>query len=154
MDAAEAALVGVLEREDAIQEALEAVLSGVNAAIDRSEAQRRACQQAARECLALTLDLVDLVYPQRQRAPITAVSAVNGSWEADPEPVPCHVERWNRGFLTVSVREWPRCEAVSRHRSRTALKLKSAVGGRGGGGAAAAAGQVADAWALSGVIGG
>lgn len=84
--------------------ACECLCEGLNDYITQKELQLRICQQAARECLEAAFDVVALVYPNRQQSAITPISAVNGSWEPDPEPVPCRVERWNRGFLQIAVR--------------------------------------------------
>ena len=92
-------------RDAAVLEGIETILQAVNRNIEESDLQWRAFQRVATECLDQVYDLVDLVYPHCAASVITPRSVVMGSWEEESEPQPCHVERWNRGYLTVLVRK-------------------------------------------------
>ena len=104
---------GATGRDDAVAEALGTVLDRLSQNIHQREVQQKACDRVAAECVSLAYDVLNMMYPARQTAATSPATMVNGSWEADPEPVPPSVERWIAGYLQVAVRRRLRCERLS-----------------------------------------
>lgn len=86
-------------REEAITAALDLIYKRTWDHIDVLEAQRSSRLTVARECLEAAYAVVDLAYPARQKAAVTPISMMHGSWEPEKEPERPALERWVTGYL-------------------------------------------------------
>lgn len=86
-------------RDEAICEALDSIHTRLWKQVDLLELQRSARLAVARECLEAAYAVVDLAYPSRQKAAVTPISMMCGSWEPDKEPERPALERWVTGYL-------------------------------------------------------
>eukprot|EP00892_Ulva_mutabilis_P001796 jgi/Ulvmu1/11617/UM008_0018.1 len=86
-------------REEAVNGALELIFKGVWHQADLLEQQRSTRLAVARECLEAAYSVIDMAYPSRQKAPVTPISMIHGSWEPDKEPERPALERWATGYL-------------------------------------------------------
>jgi hypothetical protein len=93
----------LVEEHEAVTHALMSIIDKVTVEIHVREIQRRACEKAASQCLEVAYDVIKLICPARQKAPFTPISMVHGSWEPEPNMIPCSVERWCGGFLGLQV---------------------------------------------------
>lgn len=88
-----------VQRSDIIQAVLNDILSKADEQINFVETRKQVLNNAVDSAIEAALTCIDMLYVARDDDAVTHVSLANGSWEPEPEPVPCDVDTWLRAAI-------------------------------------------------------
>ncbi|KAJ9531911.1 hypothetical protein QJQ45_022061 [Haematococcus lacustris] len=89
-------------RTDAVHSALDYLLSRANEQINFDSARKAALAAAVDSALGAALVAIDLLYVARDDKPVSTISLMHGSWEAEAAPQPCAIDTWVRAAIPDS----------------------------------------------------